>query len=282
MIDLHQHSNFSDGTDSVFELIEKNKATGIKYMSITDHDNISAAKTLEKSCDKYGLYYVTGVELSTDFMGNSIHILGYGYSVDDRAIVELVERAKALRVMRIKQRIELLKEEFDITLEKQDLDEILGSDNPNKPMIANILIKRGYGDNLSEVIKKYLYHNVLSGKIKTQEVIKTLSSSNIISVYAHPLGGVGEKRVSKQEFEKRLQSFIECGLRGLECYYSLYDKAEQEYLISIAKKYNLLVFGGSDYHGKNKSVQIGELSTYGRKISVRDMNSINELDFKTI
>ena len=264
MIDLHQHSTFSDGTDRFEELLVKNKAAGVKIMSVTDHDNIESARCVSNiPKDKLGIEYINGVEFSTDYNGNSVHILAYGYNVDDKAIIELLNKAKTLRLERVKKRIELLKTEFNIILDDVSLSEILNSKNPGKPLIANVLIKLGYGDNITDVIKKYLYHKLPSKKLTSQEVIETLKNSSAITVLAHPLGGIGEKRVEKVVFEERLQRFVSFGLKGLECYYSLYSKEEQQYLVKMANTYGLLISGGSDYHGKNKDVQIGEMLNGG-------------------
>lgn len=263
MIDLHQHTILSDGTDSVEELFERNIETGIKVMAITDHDNIESVELAKKLAKQIGIKYITGVEFSTDFHGNSIHILCYGYNLEDKIIKKLIEKSVELRHKRVEFRLKNLEKEFGIKLEKSVIEKINNHPNPNKPMIANILKDLGYGQEIGDIIKKYLYHKMPDYKLKTTEVLKDLAKSSGISVYAHALGGVGEKRVPKEVFEERLKSFISAGLKGLECYYSLYSKEEQDYLVETAKNNNLFISGGSDYHGKNKTVKIGELSNFG-------------------
>lgn len=282
MIDLHQHSTFSDGTDDIVTLVKKNKAMGIEYMSVTDHDNIQSAKALLGGETSFGIKFVTGIEFSTEFEGESIHLLAYGYRKNGKVINSLVKKSKELRLKRIKDRIDILKKEFGIVLSKEELEIVEQSDNPNKPLLANILISRGLGENITEVIKKYLYHKMPENKLNTQYVIKELAKANIISVYAHPLGGVGEKRVERSTFEKRAKAFSECGLNGIECYYSLYNKEEQNYLTNYATTHNLLISGGSDYHGKNKTVQIGELSNYNFSPIKENLTIAKRLKFKSI
>lgn len=263
MIDLHQHSTFSDGTDDVETLIRKNKDKGILIMSITDHDNINSAKYIKSLKNKYGIGYINGIEFSTDYDGNSVHILAYGYDTRDPIINDLVLVSRELRIERVQTRIRLLKEEFNIELGEENLKKINESKNPNKPMLGNMLIEMGYGDNLTQVIKKYLYHKLPSSKLSIEILLQKLKQSSAKSVYAHPLGGVGEKRVDRSTFEERLKYFKSLGLDGIECYYSLYNQEEQAYLVENAKKYNLFISGGSDYHGTNKTVQIGEVSNFG-------------------
>lgn len=275
MVDLHQHTTFSDGTDSVANLIKKNKENGIKFMSITDHDNIESTKEANKIARELGVEYITGVEFSTDYNGESIHILCYNFDGDDKVVKSLIEQGINLRHKRVAFRLDNLKKEFGIKLDNNIVEQINNAPNPNKPMIANILKAIGYGNDISEIIKKYLYHKMPDFKLKTIEVVEKLKQSTGVSVYAHPLGGVGEKRVDRTEFEARLKDFVDAGLEGLECYYSLYSKEEQEYLVGMAKKYNLIISGGSDYHGTNKDVKIGELSNFGKYPQVKDLTILN-------
>ncbi len=276
MVDLHQHTTFSDGTDNVEELIKKNKENGIKIMSVTDHDNIESTKVAKKIAQNFGIDFISGVEFSTNYNGESVHILCYGFNAEDKVIKGLIEQGIDLRHKRVKFRLDILKSEFGIVLDEELINQINNNPNPNKPMIANILKNLGYGENISEIIKKYLYHKMPNFKLKTIKTIQVLDTSSGLSVYAHPLGGVGEKRVERSEFEDRLKEFVKVGLKGLECYYSLYSKEEQEYLVGIANKYNLLISGGSDYHGLNKDVQIGELSNYGYHSQVKDLTILNK------
>lgn len=215
--------------------------------------------------------YITGVEFSTSYNGESVHILCYGYDINDTVIHQLIDESISLRHKRIYFRLNKLKEEFGIELPTQIINQINNSPNPNKPMIANILKELGYGEDIGGIIKKYLYHKMPNYKLDSVKLIEKLANSTGISVYAHPLGGVGEKRVDKTIFEERLATFCAAGLKGIECFYSLYDKGEQEYLVRQANKFDLLISGGSDYHGKNKTVQIGELSNFGAIPSVDDI-----------
>ncbi len=283
MIDLHQHTTFSDGTDNLDEIIAKNIAAGVDTMAITDHDNIDAAVYLASNTHKhYGVKFVNGVELSTDFEGLPVHILAYGYDVNDPIILDILKTSKQLRLERIQKRIELLKSEFNITLTPEQLEKVALSNNPNKPMLGHFLIDLGYGNTLDEVIQKYLYHKLPDAKIETTVVLNKLKKSTATSVLAHPFGGVGEKRVDRETFKRRIAAFKNAGLMGLECYYSLYDEEEQQYLVNAANKNNLLISGGSDYHGKNKKVSIGELSNYGFKPQNTQATLLNAVNITEI
>lgn len=281
MIDFHQHSTFSDGTDNVEQLIKNNIDAGIKYMSITDHDNFNSAKYISEVLkNNININYTTGIEFSADYENDSTHILAYGFNLNNAAINNLVDEGTKLRKARVFDRITILEKEFNIKLTPQMLEQINNASHPGRPMIANFLIELGYGNNVHEVIQKYLYHKLPQNKLDAVYTLQQINTSSAISVWAHPLGGVGEKRIDKTVFEKRLQTFVNAGLKGLECYYSLYSTEEQEYLVELAKKHNLLISAGSDYHGTNKTVKIGELSNNGTKPQPKDVTIVTKL-FKT-
>jgi len=263
MIDLHIHSILSDGTDLVKDLITKVKDNNIKIFSITDHDNIEAAKIINTDyryyIEKMGLKYINGIEFSVGYNDNSMHILVYGYSVDDVFVNEYVNIIKNLRLDRIKKRIMALKNDFDIVLTNKELDWLFSQNNPSKPHIANILVDRGLATSISGAINKYLFHKFPETKINAIDLVKGLSKRNLQIGIAHGLGGVNEKRISYEEFENNVKVMKEAGITFLECYYSLYNEEEREFIRKIADKYNLKLSGGSDYHGLNKDVKLGNL-----------------------
>lgn len=277
MIDLHQHSIFSDGTDSINDLIKNNVKSKIQIMALTDHDTIDGCKKVLNSSTTYNISFIPGIEFSTRDKGESIHILAYGFDLDDPIIERLLKESIELRKKRVYERVSILEKDFAIHLTKEEIELINKSNNPNKVLLANILIKRGYSDNISDAIKKYLYHKMPESKLSTEYILKNLNKSTAISSYAHGLGGVGEKRVDKDMFEERLKRFVSYGLKALECYYSLYNKSEQKYLEELSTKYSLLRSGGSDYHGSVKDVKINELSSDGTITDIKNFTILRAI-----
>ena len=247
-------------------------------MALSDHDTIEGCKTILQLKNKFGLNFINGVEFSTEDNGESVHLLAYGFNIDDKRVNGLLKKSIKLRLKRIKQRIKLLKSEFNITLTSEETKLIKQSKNPNKVLLANILIKKNLATNISEAIKKFLYHKMPDAKLSSMYVISKLQKSTALVSFAHGLGGVDEKRVEKDVFEDRLLRFKKAGLDSLECYYSLYSKEEQQYLFNKANEYNLLVSGGSDYHGTVKNVEIGELSCDNYKIPVKNINIVKHVN----
>jgi len=258
MLDFHMHTTYSDGTDNINEIIDKVRT--FDYFSITDHDSIESAKYITNN----GLVlpnYVRGVELSTTDNHQSVHILFYNYDINNKVLNEIIERIDSNRKERLLERINILKNEYNIDFKKEDIDYLLSLPNPTKPNIASIIVKYGYAENIDVAIKEFLYHKLAAKKLTSEYVIKSLKNEDGILVFAHPLGGIGEQRVDSFTLKERLSRFIEYGIKGIECCYSLYNDDEQKFLIELAKENNLIISGGSDYHGKNKKVELATLSS---------------------
>lgn len=262
MIDLHMHTINSDGTDTTAELIDKIIDNNIKYFSITDHDNIKSFYEMQDYLSllkSKKIQYISGIEFSTNLEGQSLHLLAYDYDSNINTIESILGKIKELRLNRVHAHLDNLKNEFKITLEQEELDWLFSQNNPSKPHIANILINKGYGDNVSEIIQKYLSKKYPNQKLEATTLVKQLSMQGVHIGIAHPLGGVGEPRISIEQCEKNIISLKECGIEFIECYYSLYNSEERAILRNLADKYDLKLSGGSDYHGKNKDVKLGDL-----------------------
>lgn len=258
--DLHLHSNNSDGSATVKELVDTVLNSGIKIFALTDHDTVNGVNEAVKYVPD-GIKFIKGVELTCKARSIKCHILGYNINPDNKELTALIELGKKLRRQKLETRIKYLKDVWDIELTKEELDWLYSRKSVVKTHIANILVKRGLSDNNVDAMKKYLDgcktgNTKFDGEIAIQTIIK----AGGIPVWAHPLGGEGEEHLSEEEFIPKLKTMIECGIQGLECYYSRYSMLEIEFLIKCAKENNLLISGGSDWHGTNKTVPIGRLN----------------------
>lgn len=273
--DLHLHSDNSDGSASVKELVDTVIKSGIKIFAITDHDTVNGLKNV-KIPD--GVKFIRGVELTCKIDNINCHILGYNINPDSKELTELIELGKKLRRQKLETRIKYLKEVWNIELTKEELDWLYSRQSVVKTHFANILVNRGLSDNNVDAMKKYL-DGCKTGKTKFdgREAINVIKSSGGIPVWAHPLGGEGEEHSSKEKFLSELKTMKECGIKGLECYYSRYTTEETEFLVKCAEENNLLISGGSDWHGTNKTVSIGRLNTDDTEISSDRINILEYL-----
>ena len=278
LIDLHIHSNYSDGSDNLETLVNNIITSNIGIFSLTDHDTIEGAINIEKYLPS-NIKYIRGVELTCKTRDIKCHILGYNYHPDDNALHNLILKGKELRRQKLETRIKYLKEVWNIELTKEELDWLYSRPSVVKTHFANILVKRGLAEDNLSAMRKYL-DGCKTGNTRFdgEEAINIILHAGGIPVWAHPLGGEGEKHLSEEEFLPRLQTMIECGIKGLECYYSRYNDNEISFLVSCANKYNLLISGGSDYHGSNKqNINLGKLNVANKPVDSNNLTIISNL-----
>ena len=260
--DLHLHTNASDGSDTPKELIAKAKARGIEVVAISDHDTL--AGSLEAINLPYdGVKVVTGIEFSCHHYGEcdfDCHVLGYGFDPNHEAILGAIRHGREMRLFKLEARLKYLKEHFDISFSDSDIEWLHSLNSVARPHLGQLLIRYGYVADMSEAFDKYLkVGGFPDDRIDAGEAIEAIKRSGGVAVYAHPIGGEREKRLTKEEVAKRIDALINIGLDGLECYYSRYSEDDEAMLVGIAKEKGLLVSGGSDYHGENKTVKLGVL-----------------------
>ena len=259
--DLHIHTAASDGSDAPAQLAEKVVAAELELFSVTDHDTIEGALAMETMIPE-GVGYIRGVEFSCIGSGGKCHILGYGFDpAHPRYCAALAEGAQ-LRREKLGRRIAHLREQFGIELTEEELRWLHSRKSPGKPHIGKLLLSRGLAPDLDSAIRRYLSGIPGRDRIDAKTAIDAIRASGGIPVWAHPLGGEGEKRLTQTEFLKRLELLLSDGIQGMECRYSRYSREESEFLMTHAQARGLLVTGGSDYHGVNKKgIVLGQLGT---------------------
>ena len=262
LIDLHIHTTASDGSDSPAELARK--LEGLRIFSVTDHDTIDGALQMEKLVPA-GTVCIRGVEFSCVSPAGKCHILGYGYDPRHPALLAALAEGRQLRLAKLQGRLDALREQFSIVLTQEELSRLYSQNSPGKPHLGRILLERGLADSLDEAIKAYLKIKVPGReRIDAGTAIAAIEKAGGRSVWAHPLGGEGEKRLTPEQFESQLQTLLEAGIRGMECHYSRYSREEIQFLLNRAAQHGLTVTGGSDYHGTNKpGLELGMLSADG-------------------
>ena len=275
--DLHIHSNNSDGSDSIEKLSKKIIQSGLKVFALTDHDTVEGCAEM-KDLIPDEIKFIPSIELTCRGNGIKCHILGYGCNYKNKKLLDLVKKGKKLRKLKLETRIEYLKNTWNIILTKEELDWLYNRKSVVKTHIANILVNRGLEKDNVSAMKKYL-DGCKSGdtRFTIEEAIEAIINSGGIPVWAHPLGGEGEEHDSEEIFAAKLEKMLRYGIQGLECYYSRYTKSEAELLVKYAKKYNLLVSGGSDYHGTNKDIPLGKLCSEDLQVIAKNLNIINRL-----
>ena len=259
LVDLHIHTTASDGSDTPPELARKAAAAGLRLFSVTDHDTIDGALEMERFVPA-GVRYLRGVEFSCTDPAGKCHILGYNYDPDHPAFQAALQEGRQLRLDKLRLRVEQLRRDFGLELTKEEEAWLWSRKSPGKPHLGRIILDRGLADSLDQAIRSFIRDVPGRDRIDAKTAVEAITASGGFPVWAHPLGGEGEKRLSPEKFKKLLSALTGYGIRGLECRYSRYSMEDVDFLLSQAEKHGLTVTGGSDYHGSNKrGIELGQL-----------------------
>ncbi len=256
-IDLHIHSTASDGTYSPREIIALAERLNLAAIAITDHDTIDGSNEAIVAGTPQSLKLLTGVEISAAppssfFSSGSFHILGYSFRPDDPLLNQILSKLQMARENRNPGIIGLLNN-LGINISIQEVIELAGDGQTGRPHIARLMLEKGFVESIDEAFNKYLGKGkpayVDKYRIECGKVIEIIIGAGGIPVLAHPALieiGIGSR------FEKLIVKLKEMGLRGIEAYYPEHSKKQTSYYLKLAKKYELLITGGTDFHGSLK------------------------------
>ena len=249
-IDLHMHSTASDGTDTPLQLAEKVKAAGIKAFALTDHDTVAGAEELLNHLPE-GVAFIPGIEFSCRMDTGKCHILGYHCDTAHPAFQAALRQGADLRKRKLDQRLEFLRGR-GVTFPSEELDGLRRLPSAGKPHLGNLMVRYGYAASLTEAIREVLdLCPSSSSRIPAETAVEAILASGGVPVWAHPLGGEGDKET------------------GLEQFTAMLDE--------IAQEHGLFISGGSDYHGTNKSIALGTLNADGQDVSREWITIWNDL-----
>lgn len=274
--DLHMHSAASDGTDAPTQLAENAKAAGIQIFALTDHDTVAGAEQLA-GCLPAGVTFIPGIEFSCRMASGKCHILGYQCETSHPAFQDALSQGAALRRAKLEKRLDFLREQ-GMAFPEEELLALRQFPSVGKPHLGNLMVKYGYAPDLRTAITGIINRCATrSSRIPAEIAVKAILASGGIPVWAHPLGGEGEKEITPAQFVGMLDELSGYGLQGMECWYSMYPWDTCEKLAGKAKECGLLISGGSDYHGTNKKVPLGTLNAEGRAVPPDRITLLDEL-----
>lgn len=273
MIDLHIHSNCSDGSDSYIEILKKAEKLKLDCISITDHDNCAVYEQIEK--DDFKKYYsgkiITGVELQAYLFGYSIELLGYGvdYRIINSEVKKIYKSYEIINEEELKRLYEKcinigMKFNGDILLKYKNSGYYYATEYLHKKMKENIYNKKFVADDESWENENVFYKRHTSNKnsrfyIDESDLIPSVNE--VISLIKTAGGLVFIPHIFQYEenseliLNELLNNYI---IDGIECFYSTFTKEQTEFLLKLCKKKNKLISGGTDYHGSNrKNIDLG-------------------------
>ena len=258
-LDLHMHSTVSDGTDTPAALLALVKEAGLELFSVTDHDAVKGSVRLRDLRGPNDPALILGAEFSCRDGLGKYHILGYGYDPDAPAIRGLTARCHGLRMDKVRMRIEFLAERFGFRFSQAELDALFALDNPGKPHIGNLMVKHGYAPTKEKAIRDYINQlRIPDAYIGPEEAIAGILAAGGVPILAHPVYGDGDQLIMDEELEGRVRRLMGFGLMGLEGYYSGYSEKLRRDVLALAARFDLYVTAGSDYHGTNKLIPLGD------------------------
>ena len=253
------HSTVSDGTDTPAEILENARKAGLTLFSLTDHDALKGCGVIKGLLSGGDPCFVTGVEFSCKDEDGKYHILGYGYDPDAPAINDVINTGHRYRIEKVRARLDFLEKEFGFSFSEEDIRQLFALDNPGKPHIGNLMVRYGYADSKENAIKQYINQmRFKSEYVRPEQAITGILVSGGIPVLAHPFYGNGDQLILGEDMDRRLRRLKDFGLRGVEAFYSGFTGRMIRSMLSFADQYDLFVTAGSDYHGKNKLVVLGD------------------------
>lgn len=251
IVDLHVHSNKSDGSFTPGELVDYALQKGLSAFALTDHDTTEGLDEALEYAKGKNIEVIPGIELSSEYEGRDIHIVGLYIDHHCAAFQKQLQEFRDARVNRnIKMCSNLQEAGIDITYEKliaEFPDSVI-----TRSHYAKYLLKYGYIKNLQEAFDKYVGDHckyfVPREKITPAQAVDLILSAGGIPVLAHPI----LYHMTNAQLDKLVSGLKEAGLIGIEAIYSTYKPAEERQIRQLAAKYDLALSGGSDFHGTAK------------------------------
>jgi 3',5'-nucleoside bisphosphate phosphatase len=241
-IDLHSHTNYSDGFYSPAQLIDKAKEKNIELLSITDHDNLAAIAEAVEYGKKVGMEIIPGVEISSDIHDREIHILGYFVEPGNPEIERYLHFFREERLKRADRIVRKLNT-LGISLELEDVLKFAKNSAVGRPHIAQALVECGFTNSYYEAFNKFIGNGCVAYEkkvhISPRSAFKIINDSGGLSFIAHP--GIMPEQILKE--------LIEAGVDGIEVIHPSHSPQLVKFYRGITSEYFLLESGGSDFHG---------------------------------
>lgn len=257
MIDLHTHSNRSDGSDPPERIPELAGAVGCAAVALTDHDRLDGLDAARRRGRELGIEVVGGCEVSCTTAFGTLHLLAYFVEEDGGPLHAALERLQQWRSERNARLVARLAE-LGLPVSLEEMEAEAGEVGVGRPHVAAILVRKGVVSSIQEAFDKWLGDgrpaHVERPRLGLPQAVRLVRESGGVAVVAHPLS----LRLEPTKLDQAVQEMAAEGVAGLEAVYGRYTPAEREMLSTLARRHDLVVTGGSDYHGTYKpDLQVG-------------------------
>ena len=249
--DLHVHTSESDGVLSPREVVIKAVAAGLSTLAITDHDSVNGITAAKIAASQYNIEVIPGIELSCLDDDQEIHVLGYFIDSSNR---DLLEEANYIATARRERAEKIVKKlnKLGVHISYDQVKQLAVGGVIGRPHIAKAMINGGYIEKIQEAFtERYIDRGgqayVERYKLSVERAIQLIHNAGGVAVIAHP--GLCNNALGLQE--EKLKAYITYGIDGIEVFHSAHNQEQRDCLLKWTKAHNLLVTGGSDYHGGN-------------------------------
>lgn len=251
IVDLHVHSTKSDGSFTPGELVEYGIKKGLSALALTDHDTTEGLEEAFEAAEGKDIEIIPGIEFSTEYQGKDIHILGLYIEHKKEEFRKYLKDFQESREIRNEKMCKKLIE-HGVDISYDGLKERFPGAVLTRAHYARFLWEEGYVSGMREAFDKYIGDHapcfLPREKVTPVQAVKLILRAGGVPVLAHPLlYGMSDKRL-----EELVAELKEAGLKGIEAVYSTYNSGEERQMKKLAKKYDLLISGGSDFHGAVK------------------------------
>lgn len=258
-VDLHTHSNASDGTDSPAEVVRAAHAAGLSALALTDHDTVAGVVEARAEANRLGIEFLAGIEISCSYpRPGTMHLLGYGIDPDSTILQNKLNELVHARDTRNEKIVEILRGK-GVPISMERVREIAAGGVVGRPHIAQAVIEAGFAKDTAQAFSRFLGNTgvayVDKERLSPRQAIELIHAAGGIVSLAHPVQLRKQNRAQLREEIKRLADF---GLDAVEVIHSDHSESVVDLLEDWCGRFNLLRSGGSDYHGTNKPhIRIG-------------------------
>jgi len=254
-VDLHVHSNISDGSYTPVELIKLAYKIGLSAITLSDHETIAGNAEAKVEADKLGIEFISGMEITVDYKNRHLHLVALGFDAKQPAFQTLYKKIRVLKEAKMEEVILGIKEK-GVPISLELVQPFALFNKIDRYAIMRYLVSLQLFDHVQPVWDQYLNPVIrqleLNHNVSVEETTQAVRAAGGMTSLAHFHKRLGLAGLDRQEQETAIAELHAMGLDGMEQYYPNYTEGDQAFAESMLKKYQMIPTGGSDFHGLNR------------------------------
>ena len=258
LIDLHTHSTASDGVLSPTDLVKQAAALGVRVLALTDHDTTDGVAEAQRAAGRLSVELIPGIEINTDYQDSSLDVLGYWTPTEPGPFQDRLAELRDARETRGQRMVEKLNR-LGLPVRWERVRE-LAQGAVGRPHVARAMVEAGHASNLNEAFDLYIGYGRPAYEPRTRftafEAVEFIRAHGGVPVMAHPIPGHAQ-HLDPFHLETLLPRLKEVGLVGMDVYYGSYGPDTVQRLLALARRFDLVPAGGSDFHGPDMGTPLG-------------------------